>query len=433
MASGAGLYSAPPGFVVHGYPPLSFYLVNAVAKCFSSALFAGRFLAAIGLLLTAVFSGGIVLALTRRWAPSIMGFLLVLIAIALYAPDYVAIHDPSLIALAIVLAGVLLYFRSESAACTAASAAMVASAIFFKHSVLVFPTVIALALLVKDRRRFLIWLGAFLGTSAIWAAFCFARHGPYFLDHLWGPIVLKDISITLAMFERLVKILLFAMAAAAAWLTLDSSHRDRIFFAAASVLGLAFGWSATRYQGKWVNHWFELIVVVSIAAAVAWSRFDEHWMRARWPHAWILGLLPIVILGADPLAVPGKITALRNVRVESEAAEARFRDDVDYLRARSGPAICENLSLCYFAGKPRDYEPYNARQRILMHPEAAQAIVDALASHRYATVQIDAEPGERLTATDRLRFPAQFMKALLENYHVGSRNSERVFFVPNSQ
>ena len=74
------------------------------------------------------------------------------------------------------------------------------------------------------------------------------------------------------------------------------------------------------------------------------------------------------------------------------AAQTRFDAEVSFLRSQPGPALCESLLRCYYAGKPYVYDPYNATRMIGLHRLDANVLVAALRQQQYGAVQLD-RPG----------------------------------------
>jgi hypothetical protein len=87
---------------------------------------------------------------------------------------------------------------------------------------------------------------------------------------------------------------------------------------------------------------------------------------------------------------------------------------VTFLRAQSGPAICESLLRCYFAGKPFAYDPFNATRLIAFHRLDDAVIVDGLRQHRYGAVQFDLMQDDDAFSD---RFDARIALAIGQNYH----------------
>jgi hypothetical protein len=434
VAEGLPLYGQAPQYSVVNYPPLSFYVVNAARSLTGDPLLAGRLVSALSLLLAAGLLGGIVFAMTRSAASGVLGCLLMLVLLARYGPDYVGTNDPHLLGEAIMMAGILLFVAASSPAITVLSAVTIGTALFVKHSIVSFPAAIAIVLLASNRKRFAIWAAALGGTILFWTAFSIYAQGPYFFGSILTPRMFKTMRAPRS-FLILLNAIQLPFAAAALWLLVDRTARYWKLLVVAFGLAIAFGLFASRGDGAWVNHWFDVIIVVSIAVSVAWARAEAFWLAAGWDRRFVLALFPVLLtLGAAAQEVlPQRLMELTSLRKEWAIDEAALQADVEYERSRPGPAICENLSLCAYAGKILEYEPFGAREKILKDPAAAVTIAGDLRSHRYQTVQLDVTAGEEIGSGGRALFPEQFMQALLANYHIDRRSAERVFFVPNTE
>ena len=433
VAQGRQLYARPSPYSAVIYPPLSFHVIAATSRFVGDPLFAGRLVSAISLLVSAGLLGSVVFVMVRSWAAGVFGGLLLLVLLARFAPDYIASDDPQLLGTGLLLLGLLVFVSTSSTAGTSASAAIVGTALFVKHSIIVFPLAITLVLVASNRKRFAVWAAAIGGTVLFWAGFCRVVHGPNFFDSLLSPRMFENFRAPVS-FMILLNAIQIPFAVAIVWLLVDGTARWRPLLAAAFGVAMAYGLYISRGDGAWVNHWFDLIIVVSITSAVAWERAEAYWSGAGWPRRWILALFPILLtLGAAAQEVlPRGIVELSSQRQDWALMESRFADDVAYERMHAGPAICEDLSLCAFAGKALEYDPFGARERILKDAAAATPIIQDLQRHRFQTVQMDASPAEVITGADRALFPEQFMRPLLANYHIDRRTRERAFFVPDS-
>lgn len=427
------LYGQISEYNIVNYPPLSFYVIHAAAGLTGNPLYAGRAVSALSLLATSILLGGVVFAASRSWPAALLGTLLALVFIARYAPDYIGSNDPQLLAHAVQMAAVLLFVRASSSRVAAVSAALVATALFIKHSLFAFPVAIMISLWTQNRRRFAVWTATLLLTALVWTAFSMYAQGPHFFSSLLSPRVFKNVRAPLA-FMILLSVIEMPFAVALVWLLVDRTFPHWKLFCASLCAAVAYGLYVSRGDGAWVNHWFDAILAISMIVPLAWSRAEEFWLNAGWPRRWVLALFPVLLtLGpASQEVLPRRLMDFRALRQEWAGAESRFSSDIEYERMHSGPAICEDLSLCAFAAKDLEYEPFNARQKILRDPAAAAKIVHDLREHRFQTIQLNAPPDETITAADRALFPAEFMQELLANYHVDRRTSERVFFVPNA-
>jgi len=102
-------------------------------------------------------------------------------------------------------------------------------------------------------------------------------------------------------------------------------------------------------------------------------------------------------------------------KLRQTAADQRlFDEDVAFLRARNGPALCESLLRCYFAGKPFVYDPFNATRLIEFHKLDDAVIVNSLQQHAYGAVEID---GSQEDDAFPDRFDPRIAAAINQTYH----------------
>jgi hypothetical protein len=112
-----------------------------------------------------------------------------------------------------------------------------------------------------------------------------------------------------------------------------------------------------------------------------------------------------------PLTVCDTWNPIKEAR-DTAAAQGRFDQDVTVLRAQSGPALCESLLRCYFAGKPYEYDPFNATRLIAFHKLDDSVVVDGLRQHRYGAVELDYPRGDAFAE----RFAPRIAAAIEQSY-----------------
>ncbi len=132
--TGRTLYPRPPSLMVNNYPPLSFYLVGALARLKGDFVVAGR---AVSLLAFLVTCGGIATVL-RLFSTGPRGMLLAVLffaAVLLIGSDYVAMDDPQMLGHALQLTAFVLLLRAR----LIWSALLFALSLFVKHNLLALP------------------------------------------------------------------------------------------------------------------------------------------------------------------------------------------------------------------------------------------------------------------------------------------------------
>ena len=128
----------------------------------------------------------IVYSFTGKWATCALASLLCLLCYGLYGRPYVGINDPQMLAHALVLAGVWLFFKRPAPAWLGlfVPALAICCGLFIKHSAVVFPAAITAVLLFFERRRFWPWIALLGGIGAVLVAVSVGLHGRYMLAHM---------------------------------------------------------------------------------------------------------------------------------------------------------------------------------------------------------------------------------------------------------
>jgi hypothetical protein len=96
--------------------------------------------------------------------------------------------------------------------------------------------------------------------------------------------------------------------------------------------------------------------------------------------------------------------------------------DIAFLKERPGPALCETLAFCYWAGKPEAVDVFNTGEAYLTHARHDDALVALIGSQHFAAIEFDGlEP-----------FPlGPGVGAVLSaRYRVDHENDDGVFLVP---
>jgi len=98
------------------------------------------------------------------------------------------------------------------------------------------------------------------------------------------------------------------------------------------------------------------------------------------------------------------------------------RQVIALLEATKGPVLCEDMLLCYDAGKALEFDPYYVRDQILIGRMREDDIVALLAAQHFATVQTDGRP--------RGRFTPGFLEALAAHYQPVLVSRDDIVLVP---
>ena len=472
---GAPLYGAPPDLLTGNtnYPPLSFHLVNLLSF-HGDLVRTGRWISLFSLLATGLLVGLIVRELGADSLIAAFATLLYILGISVFLPDRVGMDDPQLLAEAFTTGGLYLYVRARNRMgargspvvwnnpcpwllCASALAFCVAG--FTKHNLLAFPAAVALDLLLRSRRQFMIWCGAMIGVAAVLVGLTFAIDGRYFFQHLlshrafsWDNALTSVTRFYLGSFQGI-------MLVALVWIL--CRFRARPLLAAAFVFANGLACLLVGGDGVDLNIFFNgfaaAVMVCSVALAEieslsinqsgvlslgappalgtpTFSRSPGERLGVGMGKTVGVALMLALFLGTA-LRVPER---LREAHLRGELMaedDTGFRAAADLLRATPGPALCESLLLCYRAGKPYTFDTYTAIEEIKSHHTDQDASLPLLRSHQFSVIQLDAIPGEAMSqpATifrNRSRFTPAFVDTLMENYRLALRTSHFLIFVP---
>jgi len=114
-----------------------------------------------------------------------------------------------------------------------------------------------------------------------------------------------------------------------------------------------------------------------------------------------------------------------------------FHDDADYLKNQQGRIFCENLLLCYTAGKPLEIDPYQASELALLGDTDENLILMMIETHQFSVIQLNHALPEN-TGTldysqekDRTGSMTRNMRiAIANNYKIDRRSGSGVFYSP---
>jgi hypothetical protein len=337
-----------------------------------------------------------------------------------FSSFYVGVNDPQILGHALQMFGlVLLLGDRQSTASLAAAALLFAAGVFVKNTLVALPLAATLWLLAVDTPRG--WRLAVFGALAglIGVGVCIAVFGPQFTAQLLWPRMLvpaKGAEMAGLWIRRMALPL-----AAAVWLAMRARDDRRCGLALTYlVLSIALGTLFAIGEGVYWNTMFDADAAVALTSALLLERLAIPALPGSGTRRFALAAL---YLGIAALVL------LRSATIHwlsprfwfdplwSDAQ--RVSQEIEFVRSRPGPVICEDLALCYWAGKPVEVDFFNVRQRMQREPWRMESIAHRLDAREFGAVQTmarDLGPG--------------FSDALRRNYREDHRNEWGVFWLP---
>jgi len=391
--AGHGLYPPPDALMVNNYPPLSFYLIGILSR-HGDAIVTGRWVALLAYLVCAVS----IEALLRRMECGLRAIVLSTLffaALLLVTSDYVGMDDPQLLGHAVQLGALLLLLRER----VMIAAALFALSLFIKHNLLALPLAAGLWLLLQDRRagiHFLLWGLAFTLSELV--AFQLIAHTSL-LDQLASPR-LSSLANVKAAILHLWWAPLPLIAMAGFW-----PDRHSLFCGIYASLALAFGLAFAAGDGVDANAFFDLGIALSLGLGLVVE-------RGRWPVVAAASALPLLIFLAA--------TFQDNNFFFTRAFAQSSANDIAFLKNRPGPALCDQLSLCLWAGKGAEVDVFNVGEAIKAGARASAPLARMIAGHQFATLQL----------IDMDGLGPDVRRAIEKNYRADHSDDNGTFLVP---
>jgi hypothetical protein len=363
VLAGHALYpptdSSSGSLMVNNYPPLSFYLAAALARLTGDAVIAGRILSLLAFLATC---GGIALVLRQMVCGAAARLFAVLFfaAVLLIASDYVAMDDPQLLGHALQLGALLLLVRGQSLA----AALVFAASLFFKHNLLALPLTAAIWLLQQDRRAG--WRFILCGIAALTFGLILFRlvYGTSLLAQLASPRLLAWANLGFALAH-----LWWAVLPLAALFVLQGPWKNfcRTYAAAALAIGLIFSVG----DGVDTNAFFDLAIAGALIVGL---------MTDRTPL--------LAALCAAPLPLFLAFNFHDNNFFFTKDFAVQSARDIAFLQSHPGPALCDQLSLCLWAGKGATVDVFNIGEAIKSGARDPAPLAAMIKAHRFGVLQL---------------------------------------------
>jgi hypothetical protein len=418
--TGTGPYPAPGSFMVNNYPPVSFYLVGLLGLLTGDQIVAGRIVSLLSFVCVSAF----VAIAVRRMGGGLQGALLSAIlfaAILLLGSDYVGMDDPQLLGHALQLAGLLVVLREpRTAPGMVAAASLYVLGGFVKHNLFVLPLATVIWLACVDRRNALR-----LAVSGIVLSFC----GLAVFRLVFGFDLLQRLDSA-----RLWSLVQFASSFAAwlpyviapliglAGLVLWRPREATVWFVAIyALLATDTGAILAGGAGVDVNAMFDADISLALGAGLVLGRL----LRESRPVPHLVGrtfalaaLIPLVLPAFQSNEWRDWTFWLAPLREETALAG----QDIKFLRTNSGPAICESLALCYWAGKSEPVDVFNLDQQIRSGARDPEPFLQRIGARHFAAIELD--------ETDPFPLPRTEQSAILFNYRIDHTNEEGTFLVP---
>ena len=429
MAAGfRPLYAHPPTVWITNYPFLSFHVVGLLGDAIGDMVLAGRITALLSLLATAALVAVAVRRLAGSGRAGSVAGLCLLLWIATLTPERRAMDDPGLLAAAIgTFALVAVLEGTTDRRWLAVSGAAFATSLFVKQDVVALPLAVGIHFALTRRwRSLLVWASAGGAMAMGLFALTIEIDGPWFLAHLLRPRAYRPGHLATSLGIYLLH--LGAPLALAGFVLIRNRAADeRAFLALLLLTTNVVSVVLSGGDGVALNIFYPSLIALALCLSAAWPRRrgtggDGVLRGGRTP---ILALLVPVL--ASVVLVPVALETDLGAWHRLPLAVGEARASIAVLKATHGPAICEDLLLCFRAGKPIGADPFFVEDQIAIGRLPDCGVLARLDPDREATIEIEGRVDD---AAARRRFTASFMRSLFARDRIVSEAGPHTIFEP---
>ena len=387
--AGKSLYQNDSPLFMNNYPPLSFYVVGAVAAVIGDPQIAGRLVSILSMAVMALSCGSVVLSSGGRRNDATLAMATCLGLFSVFATDYLGMNDPQMLGQALITAGFAFHLHGPQTARRAMITALLFSlGVLTKHNMIIVPLLVAADILRRGpapaRIAFFI---TGIGLAMISALVIQALVGGTFFTQLLMSRPYDVARGFLGTTEMLGK--LQAPLAVVGLMLLSTRHlRPMGLIGAYLALALVEGAGFAGGFNTDINVFFDVYIALAMGLGLAAHSLETAmpWPSLRTGVALVANAG--VLFGA-PLAL-GRFAV--DVGGEMAQREQLFHADVDYLKAHSGPVLCQSYLLCFRAGKPMIYDTFNVNMSMLHGTLPPDTLTAKLRKHEFAIIQISDLP-----------------------------------------
>jgi hypothetical protein len=374
--------------------------MGALSRITGDAIVAGRLLS----LISFFASGGFIVVILRDLGADVLAtlFASLFFALCLLAgSDYVAMNNPELLGHALQLAGLSLLLPPRRS--VIAAALLMTLGLFVKQNLLALPLAASLWLFGEDRKeaaRFVaagvIFLLAGLGAIRLLL-------GVNLFSALASPHHLAGANFVTAasQFMSWAGAALLVMAG----LVFDRRNAGLKLMTLYAGFALILGGICALGDGADAGIFFDAAIALSLGVGLALVHLPRRWA----------GLLAVLVAAPPALFLAHHYKAANFSYSEAFAREAPL--DIAFIAVHPGPALCQDLTLCFWAQKEAPVDVSNLSQAYLTGARSDGELTHKIASQYFGSI----------TLSSLNALGPRFRQVILMHYRVAHEDDNGVF------
>jgi hypothetical protein len=362
----APLYPPTDTLIVNNYPPLSFYVVGALAQVFGDALYVGRVLSLIAVVALGLLIAAMIRQLGARRAAAAIGGLWFVAVMARSFTRFVGMNDPQLVGHVLMMSALAWFMAREARGKSVVPPILaMAAAGFYKHNIAAVPLTALIWLAIKDWRRAVVPIAVGAGAAALGLMICIAIYGEVFLANLLTARAYRVMRAINGLGR--LQWILPALVLWGIWVAAERKSRAAHF--TALFVAVAFIEYVVQWTGEAIldNAQFDLVIATAVGLGLAFDRVGKTAFGQRYGEAAAQAVIVLIVaarLVATLRIEPALVLFDPDYRAQYFANAQVVREEAARIATIAGPVACDFKVVCRLAGKPFSYDDFRAEMLV---------------------------------------------------------------------
>jgi hypothetical protein len=381
-AMGQAIYPPPGAMVFNNYPPLSFLLIGGLSRLGIDVWILGRIVAWLSFAGCAALIHTVLRARGTGRAGAALGALMFCALMALNYGTYLGMYDPQLTAHCGMLAGLYVLVRAgrPTRRSVMLAAVVIVASGFLKHNLIALPLSITAWLALYRRDLLACWVVAAATSLAIGFLLCLAAFGTDFLAGLETPRASDGYDIYLKLMRWLPPLVL-PMLVTLSPLVRPKREPIGVLLALFALIAFLAGCLELAGYGVVYNALFELVIAASLGVGYRLGRGTLG--------SWVMLATAASVAWSGGLAATAWIAYRHDWMTARQQRVADAQRSAEIIAAQPGPALCEDLLLCYWAGKPFSVDIFNYLQAVRSGRRDGRELQSQIEQGRFGAIQLN--------------------------------------------
>jgi hypothetical protein len=235
--------------------------------------------------------------------------------------------------------------------------------------------------------------------------------GPAFISSMLGPRPYSLGSGRETFFSFYIPLGL-CLALSAFWSIWQLHNRQArvisFYFFSSLLIGAAFAGGVGVNANTFFDNLFAMSIIMGACLDSLWKApIPSLGKGGRWRF-----LVPVLLYSTVVMEYVPRGVTMPKLLSELPLRQRVFDQEVSFLAAQPGPAICESLMLCYDAGKPYIVDSLNLGFRARLGKGNNNEVVKQIADKKYGAIQTNTPANQKPS----VRFPDEVLDAIDHSY-----------------